>query len=123
MDLRVRRAFRRPASLTAATSMRNSTVLLLALFATFPASAAGRPIDGRWGGGPATCSMPFSIQGSTYAAPGGRPQRIRKVEPSGRWWRVELVDRSAFVLMDVKPNSMTWHSPASGDIFELRRCP
>lgn len=87
-----------------------------------PALAAGRQIDGRWAGGPATCSTPFVIRGGSYAAPGTKPFRIRKVERSGGWWRVELVDRYAFVLRDVKPKSMTWHSPASGDTFELRRC-
>lgn len=122
VDLSVPGSVRRYRAPIAPAAMRSAIALLLALFAALPASAGVRPIDGRWSGGPATCSTPFSIQGSSYAAPGGRPQRIRKIEPSGGWWRVELADGSVFVLMDVKPNSMTWHSPASSDTFELRRC-
>ncbi|GJD91638.1 hypothetical protein BHAOGJBA_5186 [Methylobacterium hispanicum] len=99
-----------------------SSFLLVAQLAALPASAAGRPIDGKWSGGPASCSLPFAISGRTYVAPGATPKRVVKVERSGGWWRIELADRYAFVLMNVKPATMTWHSPASGDTFDLTRC-
>jgi hypothetical protein len=96
---------------------------LLTLLAAGPAAAGALPFEGRWSGGPATCRSPFRITPRTYAAPGTKPSPIRTVERSHGWWRVELVDGYSVTLMDVKPRSMTWHSPASGGSFPLVRCP
>jgi len=97
--------------------------LLLASLAAAPAGAGGAlPFEGRWRGGPATCASPFRITPKTYAAPGAAPSPIAKVERSRGWWRVELEDGYGVTLMDVKPRTMTWHSPASGDTFALTRC-
>lgn len=97
--------------------------LLLAGLASGPASAAALPFEGRWSGGPATCTSPFRITPKTYAAPGSAPSPIARVERSRGWWRIELEDGYGVTLMDVKSRTMTWHSPASGDTFALRRCP
>lgn len=96
--------------------------MLLAVLSSAPADAGALPFEGRWSGGPATCASPFRITPKTYAAPGSAPSPIARVERSRGWWRLELEDGYGVTLMDVKPRSMTWHSPASGDSFALTRC-
>ncbi|MFG5121387.1 hypothetical protein [Methylorubrum sp. POS3] len=96
---------------------------IVAGLAAAPAMAGAPPFEGRWSGGPASCALPFHITAKTYAAPGAPPSPVAKVEHSRGWWRIELKDGYSVTLMDVKPRSMTWHSPESGDTFDLTRCP
>jgi hypothetical protein len=35
---------------------------------------------------------------------------------------LKFPDGYRLILSDVTPQQMTWHSPASGDTFELQRC-
>lgn len=44
---------------------------------------------------------------------------IEKIAEDG--FGVALADEYRFALFDVLPDSLTWHSPASGDTFECRR--
>ncbi len=97
--------------------------VVLVVLAAGPAAAGALPFEGRWNGGPATCGSPFRITPKAYAAPGAKPSPIAKVERSRGWWRLELEDGYGVTLMDVKSKTMTWHSPASGDTFALKRCP
>lgn len=103
--------------------MLSIAMVVLAVPAAGPAAAGALPFEGRWSGGPATCAAPFRITPLTYAAPGAKASSIAKVERSRGWWRVELEDGYGVTLMDVKPKTMTLHSPASGDTFRLKRCP
>ncbi|WP_082505590.1 hypothetical protein [Aureimonas sp. Leaf324] len=87
-----------------------------------PAGAADLPFQGRWSGGPATCQTPFSFTPSRYTAPGSRPIKVAKVERDGRNFLLSFPDGYRVALFDVSRKSMTWHSPISGDTFELTRC-
>lgn len=101
---------------------RLTLVLSLTLTAA-PAQAAARyPFEGAWAGGPATCGEPFRLTSTTYQAPGTTAARIAKVEQSKGLWNVKLRDGYSVTLGDVKRGTMTWHSPASGDTFDLTRC-
>jgi hypothetical protein len=86
--------------------------------------AAEQPFVGRWAdGGIATCADPFEFTARTYSPPmSDKKGKIRKIERDGKFIGIELTDGYRITLFDVKKNTMTWHSPESGDTFELRRC-
>ncbi|HRK65965.1 MAG TPA: hypothetical protein PKY73_00320 [Hyphomonas sp.] len=80
------------------------------------ATAVGGPPYGRW-----NCEiMSFSLDAENYAVSGagGRVSGIEKIGDDA--WGVELADGYRFALFDVTPNSLIWHSPASGDTFECK---
>ena len=101
--------------------------LLSALFAfgclaiAIPAQAA-TPFEGRWGGGPATCRKPFTITGKTYRPPGGKTLTIKSIERDGQNYLLTFLDGYRVALFDVTRDRLTWHSPISGDTFDLIRC-
>ena len=79
-------------------------------------TAAGGPPYGRW-----DCEiMAFTLNAESYevSGAGGQVSGIEKIGDDA--WGVELADGYRFALFDVTPNSLTLHSPASGDTFECK---
>ena len=77
---------------------------------------------GAWGGGPTDCSDPFRFTATTYTPPGGSAMRIRKLVREGGGYRLEFKD--GYVIgVRAHDNRLSWSSVASGDSFELKRCP
>jgi hypothetical protein len=111
-------------------SARIAAIAALALassawLAPFEAASATRPrlpFVGAWAGGPTECSDPFRFTATTYTPPGGSPMRIRKLVREGQSYRLEF--KGGYVI-GVRPhgNRLSWSSAASGDSFELKRCP
>lgn len=97
-------------------------LVVLLLLAAMSASNATEPFAGRWRGGPATCRTPFTITEKSYTPPGGGTIRIVKVERDGNSYLLSFADGYRVALFSVKGRSLTWHSPISGDTFELSRC-
>jgi hypothetical protein len=81
------------------------------------------PFIGDWSGGPATCKEPFRFTPSTYIAPSGFASTYESIERSANGFSLKFPDDYRLILTDVVPQRMTWHSPRSGDTFDLRRCP
>lgn len=81
------------------------------------------PFIGDWSGGPATCKEPFRFTPSTYIAPSGFASPYESIERSDNGFSLKFPDDYRLILTDVVPQRMTWHSPRSGDTFDLRRCP
>jgi hypothetical protein len=99
-----------------------AAVLALGLMGS-PALAAGpQPFHGAWQGGPADCTEPFRFAERTYTPPGASPMRILRVRKDGRSHRITM-EQNYTVVVTVKGRSMLWQSEASGDVFELKRCP
>lgn len=103
--------------------MRLPIIAAAAALSASPALAAPPPFVGDWSGGPATCSAPFHFTEKSYAGPGVRSMRIQKIERNGTWYSLQFADGYRLTLADVKKKTMTWHSPISGDTFDLERCP
>ena len=97
------------------------SLIILALTAT-AVEAGSYPFEGAWAGGPATCDEAFRFTSTTYRIPAGRLLRVEKVERNGNWFRLQFAGGKNLTLASVGADSMTWHSPASGDTFDLRRC-
>lgn len=98
-------------------------LLTLLVGAALPASAQSQPsFVGDWGGGPTTCDEPFRFTAKQYAPPGMKLMRMKSVERDGKNYLLSFPDGYRVSLFDVGRRSMTWHSPISGDTFELRRC-
>ncbi len=104
--------------------MKKFAFATMLVVTAFPSFAADQLFIGKWAdGGIATCADPFEFTGKTYSPPmSGKTGRIKKIERDGRFIGIELADGYRITLFDVKKNTMTWHSPASGDTFELKRC-
>lgn len=83
---------------------------------------ATAPFVGTWTGGPATCDEPFRFSPDRYTPPGGQQIRVAAVERDGDNYLLTFRDGYRVALFDVGRRTMTWHSPISGDTFELRRC-
>lgn len=86
------------------------------------ATAAAAPVygfDGKW-----DCEgQTFTFTGTTYQPGAGAPVlRMSKVEKFGTdTFGLTFPDGTAIGLMAVTPTSMTWSSPATGDMLECRR--
>ncbi|MCL3882675.1 hypothetical protein [Marivita sp. GX14005] len=102
--------------------MKHSLIVIAT--ATFFAPTNGHaetapPVYGNW-----DCEiMQFSLDGSTYVVSGKKVAvaSIEKIAEDA--WGAEMTDGYRFAMFDVTKNSLTWHSPASGDTFECRRVP
>lgn len=80
-------------------------------------SAYDPAISGIWDCG----VMIFDLNAERYVV-SGKEVGIAGIEQiSEDTWGVELVDGYRFGLFDVSPDSLTWSSPVSGDIFDCRR--
>ena len=86
-------------------------------------SEARLPFIGDWSGGPATCNEPFRFTPSAYIAPSGFASTYGSIEGSDNGFSLKFPDGYRLILTDVAPQRMTWHSPRSGDTFDLPRCP
>ncbi|MHC1547260.1 hypothetical protein [Phyllobacterium sp. K27] len=103
--------------------MNKTLSMIIIIASTSTSFAADQPFVGNWAGEITTCADPFRITAKTYAPPmSGKALRIKKIERDGKFWSVQLADGYRFTLFDVKKNTLTWHSPASGDTFDLKRC-
>lgn len=104
--------------------MMRAILAALALCSTgITASAQTRPLFvGEWSGGPATCAEPFRFSATTYTPTGGERLKIAQTERDGRNYLLSFADGYRVALFDVTSRRMTWHSPISGDTFELVRC-
>lgn len=81
------------------------------------------PFVGRWAEDRAGCTTPFVYTAQGYGAPGERVQRWRAVRREGRGWRITMPD-GYVTMVQLMPNGrLSWLSGASGDGFELLRCP
>lgn len=92
---------------------------------TLSAPAAAQPAPafvGEWAGGPTTCAEPFTFTVRHYTPPGAPRLRIQSVERDGVNYLLSFADGYRVSLFDVKRRTLTWHSPISGDTFDLRRC-
>lgn len=86
------------------------------------ASASAEPVYGF--GGKWDCEgQTFTFTGTTYQPGAGAPVlRMSKVEKFGTdTFGLTFPDGYAIGLMAVTPTSMTWSSPATGDMLECRR--
>ena len=101
-----------------------SAALVATVVGSIPAQAAERSFIGKWAdGGISTCDDPFEFAATTYSPPmSDKKSRIRKIERDGKFIGIELTDGYRITLFDAKKNTMTWHSPESGDTFDLKRC-
>ena len=81
------------------------------------------PFIGDWSGGPATCKEPFRFTPSTYIVPSGFAATYESIERSDTGFSLKFSDGYRVFLTEVNPQGMRWHSPRSGDTFDLRRCP
>lgn len=106
------------------TSARWTVAVLVALgVSESPALSAGpQPFEGAWSGGPADCKTPFRFAARSYTAPGASPMRILRVRKDGRSYRITM-EQNYTVVVTPKGRSMLWESEASGDAFDLSRCP
>ncbi|WP_019998747.1 hypothetical protein [Aureimonas ureilytica] len=96
-------------------------VALAMMVAVGPVEAAA-PFVGKWSGGPASCQSPFRFTEKTYTPPGGKTLKIVRIERDGNSYLVSFSDGYRVALFDVSTRALTWHSPISGDTFELKRC-
>ena len=95
----------------------------LAIGAMTPAEAAGTlPYVGAWGSGPTDCSDPFRFTATTYKPPGEAAMRILRREREGRGYRLRFA-KGYVIGVQVRGDKMNWSSLASGDTFDLKRCP
>jgi len=87
------------------------------LCTTASTEVADLPVSGAW-----DCEiMAFTLDAETYVV-SGRTLEVKGFESIAEdAYGVELSDGYRFSLFDIKPNSLTWHSPISGDTFECRR--
>ncbi len=96
-------------------------VALVMMVATVPVEAAA-PFVGKWSGGPASCQTPFRFTEKTYTPPGSKTLQIARIERDGSSYLISFTDGYRVALFDVGAKTLTWHSPISGDTFELKRC-
>lgn len=101
---------------------RTAVALALVVAASTVEAAPKHRFAGSWSGGPATCAEPFRFTDSRYTPPGAPSMRIRKIEREGNDYLLSFPDGYTVSLFDVGPKTMIWHSPTSGDTFDLRRC-
>jgi hypothetical protein len=80
------------------------------------------PFMGDWRGGRGTCKAPYRFTTTGYIAPSGFAWSYGSIERTENGFSLKFPDGYRLVLSDVTPQQMTWHSPASGDTFELQRC-
>ena len=100
-----------------------SFFLVTALLSIGPAEAQERlPFLGDWRGGRGTCNTPYRFTPTGYIAPSGFAMTYGTVERTESGFRLQFTDGYRLILSDVTPRQMTWHSPGSGDTFELQRC-
>jgi len=81
-------------------------------------AVTGRIPYGKWNCGNV---MGFSLDGSTYTVNGKRVAVANVEQIAEDAYGVTLVDAYRFALFDVGPESLTWHSPESGDTFDCKR--
>jgi hypothetical protein len=99
-----------------------SGVALLAASGAESATRGKAGFVGAWAGGPTDCSDPFRFTATTYTPPGGSPMQIKKLIREGGGYRLEL--RDGYVIgVRAHDNRLSWSSAATGDSFELKRCP
>lgn len=75
------------------------------------------PVYGKW-----DCKiMDFTLDGTAYVVSGQKidVKSVEKIAEDA--WGAEMVDGYRFAMFDVTADSLTWHSPASGDTFECKR--
>jgi hypothetical protein len=80
------------------------------------------PFMGDWRGGRGTCQTPYRFTATRYTAPSGFSLTYGSIERTENGFSLKFPDGYRLVLSDVTPQQMTWHSPGSGDTFELQRC-
>ncbi len=95
---------------------------LLTLFMTDAHAQERLPFIGDWSGGRGTCTAPYRFTSTRYIAPSGFTLSYGSIERTKDGFRLTFPDGYRLILSDVQPRQMTWHSPASGDTFELHRC-
>ena len=103
--------------------VRCSFALVAALLSIGAAQGQERlPFMGDWRGGRGTCKTPYRFTATGYTAPSGFSLTYGSIERTENGFSLKFPDGYRLVLSDVTPQQMTWHSPASGDTFELHRC-
>ncbi|MDF2115512.1 hypothetical protein PY365_08025 [Roseiarcaceae bacterium H3SJ34-1] len=97
--------------------MKRIALAIAAVVAADHAAAADYAFVGRWDCGVAT----FTFTPRTYNN-GSQTMRFNKIEfGKGSDFKLTFPDGYSISLLDVKAKTMTWHSMASGDIFECTR--
>jgi hypothetical protein len=79
------------------------------------------PFVGRWAEAPESCGSPFVFTPNSYSPSGSKRLLIRSIERSDRDFLLSF-DEYRVSLFDITDQTMTWHSPISGDTFDLMRC-
>jgi hypothetical protein len=103
--------------------LRCSFALVAALLSIGAAQGQERlPFIGDWRGGRGTCKAPYRFTMTGYTAPSGFSLTYGSIERTENGFSLKFADDYRLVLTDVRPQQMTWHSPLSGDTFELQRC-
>ena len=97
-------------------------VILFAIAASPAVAEQNLPFVGSWAGGPTSCAEPFRFTNSGYAPPGQKLIEFTELHKNGRDYRMKFADGYSISLLDIKRNTLTWHSLASGDTFALIRC-
>ena len=75
------------------------------------------PVYGKW-----DCEiMDFTLDGTAYVVSGQKidVKSVEKIADDA--WGAEMKDGYRFAMFDVTADTLTWHSPASGDTFECNR--
>ncbi len=75
------------------------------------------PVFGEW-----DCEiMGFTLDAKAYVV-NSQKFDLKSVEKiADDAWGAEMVDGYRFAMFDVTADSLTWHSPASGDTFDCKR--
>jgi hypothetical protein len=103
--------------------LRCSLACVAALLSIAPSLGQERlPFMGDWRGGRGTCKAPYRFTPTGYIAPSGFALSYGSIERTENGFSLKFPDGYRLILSEVKPQQMTWHSPASGDTFELQRC-
>lgn len=75
------------------------------------------PVYGKW-----DCEiMDFSLDETAYVVSGQKIDVKSVEEIADDAWGAEMKDGYRFAMFDVTADSLTWHSPASGDTFACTR--
>jgi hypothetical protein len=106
-----------------AAKLRCSLAVVAALLSIGAAQGQERlPFMGDWRGGRGTCKAPYRFTATGYMAPSGFSLTYGSIDRTEDGFSLKFPDGYRLVLSDVTPQRMTWHSPVSGDTFELQRC-
>lgn len=94
-----------------------ATCIAAVAFASGVQAETELPVYGKW-----DCEiMDFTLDGTAYVVSGQKidVKSVEKIADDA--WGAEMKDGYRFAMFDVTADTLTWHSPASGDTFECNR--